>query len=121
MANRESNLEKIRDAARTRREERLRRRRVVRVFAGVVAVAALALVVAALLNGGDAGGDNVNLPASMDASEFSGGPRAAVDRTRVDHGDVPYGFETTASYRIKNVGDQVLRIENPEVKVVEGC
>lgn len=54
-------------------------------------------------------------------SSYTGGPRLAVDRTLVDHGSVAYNHEVRATYRLKNVGDQLLTLQQPSVEVAEGC
>ena len=116
-------LDHKRRAARQRRERRTRRRKLVALLIGVVAVALAAILATTLLNqeGTKPEVDAANHPAAMDSSKFMGGPRLAVDQTLVDHGEVPYGYEVTAEYRLQNVGNQVLRIGNPEVKILDGC
>lgn len=57
-----------------------------------------------------------------DASRYQGGPRLAVDRQEVDFGRVPFEKSVQARFRLKNVGDQPLRLATgPRVEVVEGC
>lgn len=116
-------LEQKRQAARQRREHRVKRRRLAGLFIGVIAVALVAVGLTALLNeeGAEKANDAALRPAALDAAAFTGGARLAVDQTMVDHGDVPYGHEVKAEYRLRNVGDQLLRIEHPEVKILDGC
>lgn len=59
--------------------------------------------------------------AGWDATPFAGGPRLAVDQAVVDHGEVEYEHTVEAVFRLRNVGDQPLQIETPEVEIVEGC
>lgn len=54
--------------------------------------------------------------------EVTGAPRAEVDVTRVDHGAVAFNQPVESVYRVRNVGDQPLRIlGEPRVELVEGC
>lgn len=53
---------------------------------------------------------------------FKGGPRIAVDRDSYDFGYVPVEKERRYTFTIRNVGDQVLRLEKqPLIKTLEGC
>ncbi|MBI4536668.1 MAG: hypothetical protein HY712_01775 [candidate division NC10 bacterium] len=57
-----------------------------------------------------------------DAPAYHGGPRLAVDRQEIDFGSVRFEKLVRARFRLKNVGDQPLRLAaNPTVQVVEGC
>lgn len=118
-----SNLQGRRQAAKQRQEQRQRRWKLFGVIASIAAIAIAAIAVATLLNrdDGTSSGDAANLRGTMETAAFAGGPRLAVDQTRIDHGDVSYGHEVEATYRLKNVGDQPLRIQNPEVTILEGC
>jgi hypothetical protein len=61
-------------------------------------------------------------PAPAALLEVSGAPSLAVDRDKIDLGDVRLGEWVSASFEIANVGDQNLGfIEAPYVEVVEGC
>ncbi len=54
--------------------------------------------------------------------EVAGAPRAEFDQTRVDHGVVAFNQQVESVYRVRNVGDQPLRIlGEPRVELVEGC
>jgi hypothetical protein len=54
--------------------------------------------------------------------EYSGGARAEVVGTVIDHGDVPFNRFVESVFTIQNVGDQPLQIlDVPQVVVVEGC
>ena len=56
------------------------------------------------------------------AAEYKGGPRLAVDRDLVDFGNVRFEKFVTARFRLRNVGDQPLRLAmDPRVEAVEGC
>ena len=56
------------------------------------------------------------------AAEYKGGPRLAVDRDLVDLGYVRFERFVTARFRLRNVGDQPLRLAmDPRVEAVEGC
>ncbi len=50
------------------------------------------------------------------------GPRLAVDRELIDFGVVRYNQFVEARFRLKNVGDQPLRLPaSPPLEVAEGC
>ena len=56
------------------------------------------------------------------AAQYTGGPRLAVDKDLVDFGDVRFEKFVTASFRLRNVGDQPLRLNvDPRVEAIEGC
>lgn len=57
-----------------------------------------------------------------DSPRYQGGPRLAVDRQEIDFGPVRFEKHVQARFRLRNVGDQPLRLTaNPRVEVVEGC
>jgi len=57
-----------------------------------------------------------------DAAQYRGGPRLAVDKDLIDFGTVKFNQRVHASFRLKNVGDQSLRLPaSPPVEVLEGC
>lgn len=60
-------------------------------------------------------------PGGWTVTSYTGGPRLAVDRTVVDEGNVAYEHTVTATYRLKNVGDQPLNLQKPTVQTLEGC
>jgi hypothetical protein len=73
-------------------------------FGGVLIVAAIFLF--AKQGGGDDGGT----------------PSIAVDRQRIDFGDVKFNVPKTFAIKVTNTGDGILRFkENPYIEVVEGC
>jgi hypothetical protein len=56
------------------------------------------------------------------AVQYTGGPRLWVDSDFIDFGTVRFEKFVTARFRLRNVGDQPLRLApNPPVEVVEGC
>ena len=60
-------------------------------------------------------------PVSNAASPH-GGPRLVVDKEYVDFGPVRFERFVTARFRLKNVGDQPLRLVlDPQVEAIEGC
>ncbi|MBZ0292061.1 MAG: DUF1573 domain-containing protein [Anaerolineae bacterium] len=52
-----------------------------------------------------------------------GAPRVAVAQDEVDFGDIKLDRTVEAVFRVRNIGDQVLRIldQEPSVELVEGC
>ena len=57
-----------------------------------------------------------------DALNYRGGPRLVVDRQEIDFGQVSFNKFVQARFRLKNVGDQPLRIATgPRVEAIEGC
>jgi hypothetical protein len=57
-----------------------------------------------------------------DAGQYRGGARLSVDKDLIDFGVVRYGQFVEARFRLKNVGDQLLRLpSSPPIEVVEGC
>ena len=57
-----------------------------------------------------------------DAGQYRGGARLAVDKDLIDFGAVRFGKYVEARFRLKNVGDQPLRLpSSPPIEVVEGC
>ena len=57
-----------------------------------------------------------------DAAQYQGGPRLAVDKELIDFGSVPFERMVEARFRLRNVGDQPLRLAvDPRVEAVEGC
>lgn len=55
--------------------------------------------------------------------ETQGAPRLSVDQDSIDFGDVKVGKNVEAIFRVRNVGDQPLRIldTEPPLRLVEGC
>ncbi len=56
------------------------------------------------------------------AAQYTGGARLWVDSDYIDFGSVRFEKFVEARFRLRNVGDQPLRLpSNPPVDVVEGC
>jgi hypothetical protein len=56
------------------------------------------------------------------AASAGGGPKAAVDRDKLDFGKVKMNTPVTATFKLKNEGSAALQIlGEPQVRVVEGC
>lgn len=56
------------------------------------------------------------------AAQYAGGPRLAVDKDLIDFGTVRFEKFVTASFRLRNVGDQPLRLAvDRTVEAIEGC
>lgn len=103
----------------SRRANAQRRRGVRFAVLGILTIAVAVTVAVFVLNRSS---DNSNAGATAwSTSSYTGGPRLAVDRTFIDHGSVAYGHEVRTTYRLKNVGDQPLTLQQPSVEVAEGC
>jgi len=62
------------------------------------------------------------LGGQSDAGQYRGGARLAVDTDLIDFGTMRYGQFVEARFRLKNVGDQLLRLPaSPPIDVLEGC
>lgn len=83
----------------------------------VVAVSVLAVV--ALV--GDDARERRPAVTSQENVSHSGGARLAVDQATVDRGAVGYGEPVEAVYRLRNDGDQPLRLGKPTINVLAGC
>lgn len=56
------------------------------------------------------------------AAQYTGGPRLAVDGDLIDFGNVRFEKFVKARFRLRNVGDQPLRlVVDRQVEAVEGC
>jgi hypothetical protein len=54
--------------------------------------------------------------------QVTGGPKLSVDRDSIDFGKLPLDQTVRAEFKLKNVGDQPLRIvDEPRVELVKGC
>lgn len=54
--------------------------------------------------------------------EVSGEPRAQLDQTEIDYGDVKLNTTLTSVFKVRNISDQLLKIlGEPQVELVEGC
>jgi hypothetical protein len=94
-----------------------------------VAGAAAFLVVYAATSGGGSGSAKTDFSAQIaktpsDASAgqpFQGGPRLYFPVESMDLGQVPFNTMVSESFDLKNVGDSTLKIEDVQVKMLEGC
>jgi hypothetical protein len=78
---------------------------------GVAVLTGVVLWVAAVQDG-----------ATGEPAPHRAGPRLAVDRDLIDFGAVRYNQFVEARFRLKNVGDQPLRLPaSPPLEVAEGC
>jgi len=56
------------------------------------------------------------------AAEYTGGPRLAVDKDFIDFGNVRFEKFVTANFRLRNIGNQPLRLAmDRTVEAIEGC
>jgi hypothetical protein len=62
-------------------------------------------------------------PASITfAAEYKGGPRLAVENELIGFGTVRFGRMVETRIRLRNVGDQPLRLAvDPRLEAIEGC
>jgi len=71
------------------------------------------------------GGVLLILAAFFFANQGGGGggtPSIAVDRQKIDYGDVKFNVEKTFAIKITNTGDGTLRFkEEPYIEILEGC
>ena len=104
-----------------------RRRKIQMLVTGFGAVLLAVVLVAAMTDGRDGDKEVDQTVSSVAASEkwstgtYAGGPRLTVDRTEVAYGDVDYGDPVEAVYRLKNIGDETVIIDEPSIKTLEGC
>ena len=57
-----------------------------------------------------------------EAGQSLGGPRLQVEKELIDFGAVRFEKRVQARFRLKNVGDQPLRLTiDPQVEAIEGC
>ena len=76
----------------------------------LVAIGGVLLLMAAFFLANRGGGDN------------GGTPSIAVDRQKIDYGDVKFGVNKTFDIKVTNTGDSTLRFkEEPYIEVLEGC
>ncbi len=65
-------------------------------------------------------GNNSKKPSAT--PQITGSPKLSVDRDSIDFGKVPLDQTVRAEFKLKNVGDQPLRIVGePRVELVKGC
>jgi hypothetical protein len=98
------------------------------LIAAVAGTAAF-LVVYAATSGGGNGSASTDFSAQTaqtpsDASQgqpFQGGPRLYFPVASMDLGQVPFNTPVSESFDLRNVGDAPLKIEDVQVKMLEGC
>jgi hypothetical protein len=79
------------------------------------------LVVAVLVGGGTWFFLQKSSPTVV-AAQYTGGPRLAVNTDLIDFGTVRFEKFVTARFRLRNVGDQLLRLAvDRRVEAIEGC
>jgi hypothetical protein len=79
------------------------------------------IVVGAVLIGAGLAFANGGL-GTKDAPMVTGAPRLAVSQELVDYGEIKVNTPVETVFRVRNIGDQPLRIlGEPEVELVEGC
>jgi len=93
---------------------------------GLVGIVVLVVVFAVVV-----GGAGQSQPALTPVSESNGGSRAASSRTggpaiyfpitSADFGQVPLDTPAAYAFEFTNMGDDTLRIEGVDVKMLEGC
>src|SRR3990172_6710116 len=80
------------------------------------------VIAANLMAGKDGASPSVELGAvGHDVAETSAGPDIHFAAEGVDFGQGPLGKEVGYEFSFTNVGSEVLRIEDVQVRVVEGC
>ena len=60
-------------------------------------------------------------PPAPTAAPYKGGARLDFDKRAIDFGTVQYDKLLTATFQLRNVGDQPLVLKNVSLKLVEGC
>lgn len=93
-----------------------------------IAVAIGAVAIAMSVSGGNENNraaDVTSLPPGSDTSwtseTYTGGPRLVADQTDISYGAVDYNQQVEAVYRLKNIGDEIVTIDEPDIKTLEGC
>ena len=85
----------------------------------VIGVGALLIIVVGFLAW--RGGTSSAKSASA-TPQVTGGPKLSVDRDSIDFGKLPLDQTVRAEFKLKNIGDQPLRIVGePRVELVKGC
>lgn len=95
------------------------------LIAGVAGAAALLVVYAATRGGSDKEdfvARIVETPSDPSLGQpFQGGPRLYFPVEGVDLGRVPLHTVVSHAFDLRNVGDATLRVEDVQVKMLEGC
>ena len=90
-------------------------RQIPRILMAVGGLAAVILVVLAVAQPW-----SEDLPPAT--PQVVGSPRLTVDQTTLDAGYVKYDVPIRTAFRLRNVGDQPLKIvDTPQVRLVQGC
>src|SRR5512145_3055529 len=86
------------------------------IWLPLIILAGLALIVVALVGGGN------NSAGFTVEPQVTGAPALQVDQEKIDLGNVPLGQTVSVKFDVANVGDQPLRFtQKPYITVVEGC
>ncbi len=119
-----------RNTAGKRRKNRARKR-LARLWPSAMAVGLVGIVVLVVVFAVVVGGAGQSQPALTPVSESNGGSRAASSRTggpaiyfpitSADFGQVPLDTPAAYAFEFTNMGDDTLRIEGVDVKMLEGC
>ncbi len=100
-------------------------RRPIWLAATLLALAGIALIsMLAWLVQRNAANVTQSAPTQAAASDgaVADGPRISVDQDRFDYGDVKLNTTIETSVHVRNIGDQVLALDqNPVVELIEGC
>jgi hypothetical protein len=131
MSARGTVVRKRTSARRRKRSGKLTGRRLARLWPAIVAlglVGIVALVVSLTMIGGKGGQSQVALTpvsesngASHAAPPRKGGPAIQFQTSSADLGQIPLDVPVSYAFGFANVGDDTLRIEGVDVKVLEGC
>ncbi len=118
-------------ARRGKRSRKPTRKRLARLWPSAMAVALVGIVVLVVVFAAVGGKGRQSQPALTPVTESNGGSRAASSRTggpaiyfpitEVDFGQVPLDTPASYAFEFANVGDDTLRVEDVEVKMLEGC
>jgi len=104
------------------------------VIAAAVGATAFVFVYAVTGAGGGSDNDSANHSSHESSAQvgetpsdpskgqpFQGGPRLYFPTASMDLGQVPFMTTVSKSFDLKNVGDAPLKIEDVQVKMLEGC
>lgn len=98
------------------------------LIAAVAGTAAFLVVYAATSDGGsgsartDSSAQAAQTPSDPSKGQpFQGGPRLYSPVASMDLGQIPFRQKVSQSFDLRNVGDAPLRIQDVQVKMLEGC
>jgi hypothetical protein len=100
---------------------RKRKRQLGLISAGAIPVLLLVALAVIVFGGQDTSESDTGQTLNATSQGNGSGPQVAVDRTEVDFGAVGYGQSVDASYTIANVGDELVVLDEPSIKTLEGC